>query len=45
MGQVLRQGLMQGWEPVEAEAHINNELAGWGFSEGERGQFGKQVLG
>ena len=26
MGQVLHRGLLQGWEPVGAETHDNNEL-------------------
>ena len=27
MGQVLHQGLLQGWETVGVETHVNNELA------------------
>ena len=37
MGQILHQGLLQGWEPVGAETHVDNELAKVrGFSEGNR---------
>ena len=46
MGQVLHQGLLQGWELVGAETCIDNELVGVGrFLEGDRGGFGKKVLG
>ena len=46
MGQVLHWGLLQRREPVGAETRIDNELAevGW-FLEGDRGGFGKKVLG
>ena len=46
MGQVLYRGLLQGQEPVGAETRVNNELEEVGeFSEGDRGGFGKEVLG
>ena len=39
MGQVLHRGLLQGWEPVGAETHINNEFAEvggfWKVTEGD----------
>ena len=45
-GQVIHQGLLQGWEPVGVETHVYNELAKLrGFSEGDRRGFGKKVLG
>ena len=46
MGQVLHWGLLQGREPVGADTHVDNELAKVrGFSEGDRREFGKKVLG
>ena len=46
MGQVLQWGLLQSREPVGAETHIDNELEEvGGFLEGDRGGFGKKVLG
>ena len=45
MRHVLHQGLLQSREPVEAETRVNNELAEvGGFSEGDKGGFGKKVL-
>ena len=44
MGQVLYQGLLHGQEPVGAETRVNNELVEvGGFSESDRGGFGKEV--
>ena len=46
MGQILQQGLLQGREPVGVETCVHNELVEvGGFFEGERGGFGKEVLG
>ena len=46
MEQILHQGLLQGWGPVGAEISVQNVSAevGW-FFEGDRGGFGKEVLG
>ena len=46
MGQVLHQSLLQGWEPVVAEARVHNKLAEVkGFVESDREGFDEEVLG
>ena len=46
MGQILHWGLLQDWEPVGVETYVHSELAEVGrFFEGNRGRFGKEVLG